>query len=98
MMATVTARMARTATEPTATIRTEPTAEPAKGRFPHLARLVGDDRLGDFLAERLGKDSFRRRLPAGAALFGWAAAGRLGLAPPINHRFGVGVGAIRGAE
>lgn len=72
-----------TATEPTATIRTEPTAAPAEGRFPHLAKLVGDDRLGDFLAERLGKDSFRRRLPAGAALFGWA---RLNAAL-AEHRF-----------
>ena len=71
---------ARTPTEPTAPIRLQP--------FAHLASLVGVDSLAGFLAETLGQQPFRRRLPEGVAptLFGWpqlnAALTRHRLGPP----------------
>jgi len=97
-------RMARTGTEPTAataTAQTEPTETGLTARtpteptaparlqpFPHLASLVGADALAGFLAEMLGRQPFRRRLPDGVAsgLFGWpqlnAALAQHRLGPP----------------
>src|SRR5690606_22207105 len=54
--------------------------------FPHLARLVGADRLDGFLADSFGRRAFRRRLPEGPPLFGWGqlnqALAEHRLAPP----------------
>ena len=93
--ATVTARTEPMVTEPTATATvrtgptaTEPTAPTRLQRFPHLTSLVGADALTGFLADALGIQPFRRRLPDGAApaLFGWpqlnAALAQHRLGPP----------------
>ena len=70
-----------TGTEPTATARTGPTATPRiptgttppDRRFPNLARLVGPEAVGPFLAGPFGRDAFRTRLEPDTArrLFGW---------------------------
>ena len=74
--------------ERTAATPTEQTALTSLQAFPHLASLVGADRLEAFLSRSLGKEPFRRRLPEGlgSSLFGWdrlnAALAQHRLGPP----------------